>query len=144
MNHQTDDLIRAARQRAVANPGMTAATRRYQGLAQAFRSKVRLEKLGIRRALEEIESDTGVVPPSPATIRGRFGRKLIDLEIRTLWWVVCSFRLRDRAMQLMYAAMLDQEPRLDVLEQTLADALSTGSVRRPNPENDRPYRGPGD
>jgi hypothetical protein len=88
-----------------------------------------MERILLRVALEELESETEIVPPVPATMRGRFGRKLIALEARAFWWIVRAFRIRDRALKTSYAAMMEQERRFDALEEKVAGELSAIQAR---------------
>ena len=124
MFRPSDELVRAAQQQAASRPEAAFQRQRYEELARDFRIATPLSRSGVRHAVEEITSDTGVLPPSPPTLRGRVGRRLIILEVRAFWWVLRAFRLRDRALQRTYAALLQQEQRIDALETELSTVRS--------------------
>ncbi len=105
----------------------------YKSIAADFVVNAELDRSGLGQKLAEIESDSGVLPHNPPTLRGRFGRLAFGLSSRLLWWIPRAFRLRDSALRGMYEALLssreeqDRELRLlrarvDALERALEDA----------------------
>jgi hypothetical protein len=113
--HPSREVIEAAEQRVTANPGSTTANQRYSELVREFRPTALTVTSGLRAMLDEIESETGIQPPMPGTLRGRLGSFLIRFESRALWWLLRALRLRDRSLRLTEGVISEMEKELGAL-----------------------------
>jgi hypothetical protein len=75
-----------------------AARRRYHFLLTQFRDHLTLDRFDARRRVRALRLPASLVPPAPRTPRGLLGALLVRLQVRLLWWIPRSFRLRDRAL----------------------------------------------
>jgi hypothetical protein len=78
----------------------------YRLLAELFRSEPAVDPHGLGPLVAEIEQAGDLFPPEPPTLRGRVGRILIRLQLRTLWWLTRAISRRDRAWRAAYGMML--------------------------------------
>ncbi len=115
MPHPSRKIVEDAELAAAANPAAPAANERYAQMAREFRPSSLTATSGLRALLDEIDSQTGLEPPHPDTVRGKVGQSLIRLQSRGLWWLLRALRIRDKALRLTAGVISELEQEVVAL-----------------------------
>ncbi|MBA3973005.1 MAG: hypothetical protein C0504_02155 [Candidatus Solibacter sp.] len=81
------------------------ARRRYEAIIEEFRGRMRADRYGAQSSVSALLRPDSLIPPVPATFRGRFGHILVRWQSRLLWWTLRSFRLRDQAIESVWLSL---------------------------------------
>lgn len=90
---------------AAATAERALARRRYQAIIEEFRGQMRTDRFGARSSVSALMRPDSLIPPAPATWRGRLGHLLVRCQSRLLWWTTRSFRLRDQAIEAIWLSL---------------------------------------
>ena len=90
---------------AAATAERALARRRYQAIVEEFRGQLRADRFGAQSAVSALLRPDSLIPPAPATFRGRLGSLLVRCQSKLLWWTMRSFRLRDQAIESVWLSL---------------------------------------
>jgi hypothetical protein len=120
--HSSGDLIEAARQQMESRSAdADFVNRDYPSLLARFDSDAEFDSCGLSQSIFELKRPGGLLPLSPPTTRGKIGAFFIRQQVKTLWWLIRAFRMRDRALEAAYALLRSQHDRQAALERRVAD-----------------------
>lgn len=114
------ELVDAARAAERSREHPSDPRRRYQGRRHRFQLERRMDALGFRQAVLDLDGPTAIIPPRPETLRGRVGQWIVRAQARMLWWVVRSLGLHSRAIQAGYKTLQAEHKRVTALEEEYA------------------------
>lgn len=90
---------------AAATAERALARRRYEAIIEEFRGRMRADRFGAQSSVSALLRPDSLIPPAPATFRGRFGHILVRWQSKLLWWTLRSFRLRDQAIESVWLSL---------------------------------------
>ena len=124
MMHPSEALIQAARRQMERRGSAEKAASRYGLLSDEFTAESHRDRFGLRQCLLEIEGPAGILPPVVPTLRGKIGHWVVQLQARSLWWVIRALRLEARALRAVYATLRHEQQRLTRHEDTEAREIA--------------------
>lgn len=81
------------------------ARRRYEAIIEEFRGQMRADRFGAQSSVSALLRPDSLIPPAPATLRGRLGHILLRWQSKLLWWTMRSFRMRDQAIESVWLSL---------------------------------------
>jgi hypothetical protein len=90
---------------AAATAERALARRRYEAIIEEFRGQMRADRFGAQSSVSALLRPDSLIPPAPATLRGRFGHILLRWQSKLLWWTLRSFRMRDQAIESVWLSL---------------------------------------
>lgn len=103
--NRADAVLRSAQPEPMAPLAEAPGVGRHTMLEKYCRALTDFDETGLRRTLETIEGEFGMLPPEPPTSRGKLGARIVRTQAKALWWLVRALHLRDDVLAAVYRTL---------------------------------------